>query len=125
MTVIGYNPTYMIENVTLKFDRVTTMKMLKDEFGMGLHETKHFLDFTEQNGYIDMEGAGFSRDADTWLKIFNGTPPHIISNENIREPDTATAEALAWLNGLSDLDKERIKLIGDWEHPACFAAAIC
>lgn len=43
------------------------------------------------------------------------------SNENIREPDEATKKALAWLETLSEDEKEMVKLIGDWEHPICVA----
>jgi len=44
------------------------------------------------------------------------------SNYNIREPDEATKEALAWRETLSEKEQEMIKLIADWENPVCIAA---
>jgi hypothetical protein len=49
-------------------------------------------------------------------------PYHRPSNENIREPDEATKEALAWRETLSEKEQEMIKLIADWENPVCITA---
>lgn len=138
----------LINNIKLKYDRPKAILEIKKAIGCGLASAKSFVDKVLADGQIDATYIGyecgrhvyrynfvFLQDQEPiWFEqyILESAFEFDIkcddrpSNENIREPDDATKEALAWRDSLSEKEKEMIKLIGDWDNPITFGyAAVC
>lgn len=129
-----------LSNIRLKnTPNIRTLAILdfKRQFNFGIKESKDIIDRVLEKGELVCDG-GYYDLINEWKTSVEAYMIQFFdydktddgesvreSNENIREPDETTAEALAWLETLSDKDKERIKLIGDWEHPYCGLVAVC
>lgn len=111
--------------------RVLAIGEIKRGTNFGTKESKDLLDkildkaeLSFDNNYDEFFGLHYSIEA-YMIDYFDYDVIDDNSNQNIREPDEVTKEALAWLETLSEKDKERIKLIGDWENPYCGMIAVC
>ncbi len=133
-----------IHNIKLKEDRPKAILAIKKAIGCNLSEAKEFVDkvlsVTEiQAKYLGYEWGShvyeydlgrLSNQSTYWFETYIMSSAFDFdiecddrpSNENIREPDEATKEALAWRDSLSEKEQEMIKLIADWENPVCIAA---
>lgn len=106
----------------LSVGKVQTVMGVKNILNLGLKEAKDFVESlptsieVEDRETVERLKEWFNCDA--YLKKDDEIP----SNYNIREPDEATKEALAWRDSLSEKEQEMIKLIADWENPVCIAA---
>ena len=127
-----------IYNIRLKDEpdaRINAIKNFKVAFELPLISAKERVDKLLEDGILVTEGRFYdilSWDSVSWVEykmqeIFdceleNDERP---SNENIIEPSEDTKKALAWLETLSEEQKDWVKLIGDWEHPASCYVAVC
>ncbi len=110
---IGIKKSYDIVNEMIDsyhFD-ISDEEAMNIKFGKGSQDVKRILETFIDFEYIESINSVLGVDTDYEYS----------SNHNIREPDEATKEALAWLEEQSEEVRERIKLIGQWDNPICVA----